>query len=528
MMQTRRGFVAGTLLSTASLLGGCAPIPRAADLDILIKGGRVVDGSGAPAQTADVGIVADRIVSIARNLSSSRATTVIDARGLVVAPGFIDPHVHISNIASLPVPQNFLRQGITTLVNSLHSLQQPYPLGAYISSLSTAQNTVWTAGHTWLREHVLGLENRDPTDAELRKMQQIVAEAMDDGAIGLGTGLEYIPANYAKQAEIVALARAAHRPNTVYVTHMRDEGRALPEALEEAIDIARQVNIPVHISHLKSTGFSNAGNAQRILERIDEANEQGIEVSFDVYPYDVYSTYSSVLFPSWVLAGGTEAFSKRVADPSTLARLKAEMPEIYRSQTLGSLDNVMFRSIGDDYSLAGRTLADWMRIKDRPQTLDAGFDALIELQRQGGFIGVFRAMADSDIDAFITHPKASISSDGDLVEFGKGFPHPRSYGAYPRVLGRYVRDRGLLTLEEAVAKMTSRPADFLRIQNRGRLKVGAFADIVIFDKDRVIDHATFVQPHQYSEGVVHLLVNGTSVIYEEALTDALPGLVLRR
>ena len=163
MMQTRRGFVAGTLLSTASLLGGCAPIPRAADLDILIKGGRVVDGSGAPAQTADVGIVADRIVSIARNLSSSRATTVIDARGLVVAPGFIDPHVHISNIASLPVPQNFLRQGITTLVNSLHSLQQPYPLGAYISSLRTAQNTVWTAGHTWLREHVLGLENRDPT-----------------------------------------------------------------------------------------------------------------------------------------------------------------------------------------------------------------------------------------------------------------------------------------------------------------------------------------------------------------------------
>jgi N-acyl-D-aspartate/D-glutamate deacylase len=204
------------------------------------------------------------------------------------------------------------------------------------------------------------------------------------------------------------------------------------------------------------------------------------------------------------------------------------MPGIFRSQTLGSLDDVMFRSIGEDMSYAGRTLADWLRMKGRPLTLEAGFDALIELEADGGFIGIFRAMSDADIDAFLMHPKASVSSDGDLVEFGKGFPHPRSYGAYPRVLGRYVRERGLLSLEQAVAKMTSRPADDLRIRDRGRIRTGAFADIVVFDQERITDQATFDRPHQFSEGIVHLLVNGAAVMNGGSLTGRLPGRVLRR
>lgn len=528
MPHSRREVIAGSLVATASLLGGCASIGSGARFDTVIKRGLIVDGTGGPARHGDVGILGDRIVALAPDLPTSAAGAVIDASGLVVAPGFIEPHAHISDIAAVPAPENFLCQGITTLVNSLHSLDQPYPLGEYVGALETAQNTVWTAGHTWLRKHVLGLDNREPTAAELARMKQLVAEAMDAGAIGLGTGLEYIPANYAKQSEIVALVRAAKRQNALYVTHMRDEGRALPEALEEAIDVGSETGLPVHISHLKSTGVANAGVAQRVLARIDEANWQGEQVSFDVYPYDAYSTYSTVLFPSWVLAEGANAFRARVAEPSTRARLKAEMPGIFRSQTLGSLDDVMFRSIGEDMSFAGRTLADWLRMKGRPLTLEAGFDALIELEADGGFIGIFRAMSDADIDAFLMHPKASVSSDGDLVEFGKGFPHPRSYGAYPRVLGRYVRERGLLSLEQAVAKMTSRSADDLRIRDRGRIRTGAFADIVVFDQERITDQATFDRPHQFSEGIVHLLVNGAAVMNGGSLTGRLPGRVLRR
>jgi N-acyl-D-amino-acid deacylase len=528
MPQSRREFIARSFLATTSLLGGCASIGTGTKFDTVIKGGLIVDGTGLPALRADVGILGDRIVALEPSLPTSEARTIIDASSLVVAPGFIEPHAHISDIAAFPAPENFLRQGITTLVNSLHSLDQPYPLGEYVGALETAQNTVWTAGHTWLRKYVIGLDNRDPSFAELRRMEGLVAEAMDAGAIGLGTGLEYIPANYAKQSEVIALARAAQRPNALYVTHMRDEGRALPEALEEAIDVGREAGLPVHISHLKSTGVANAGMAQRVLARIDEANRQGVKVSFDVYPYDAYSTYSTVLFPSWVLAGGTQAFRDRVGDPTTQARLKTEMPEIFRSQTLGSLEDVVFRSIGEDMSFAGRTLADWLRMEGRPPTLEAGFDALIELETEGGFIGIFRAMAETDIDAFLTHSRASVSSDGDLVEFGKGFPHPRSYGSYPRVLGRYVRERGLLTLEQAVAKMTSRPADDLRIRDRGRIRTGAFADIVVFDQERITDHATFDRPHQFSKGIVHLLVNGAAVMSEGSLTGRLPGRVLRR
>lgn len=528
MPHSRRELIAVSFGAATALLGGCASLRQETRFDTVIKGGLIVDGTGSPARRGDVGIRGDRIVALAPELAWSGSGVVIDASDLIVAPGFIEPHAHITDIASVPAPENFLRQGITTLVNSLHSLDQPYPLGPYLDALKTAQNTVWTAGHTWLRKHVIGLDNRDPTAAELQRMEALVAEAMDAGAIGLGTGLEYIPANYAKPSEIVALARAARRPDALYVTHMRDEGRALPEALEEAIAVGRAAGLPVHVSHLKCTGAANAGIARQVLARIDEANRDGVPVSFDVYPYDAYSTYSTVLFPSWVLAGGTEAFRARIADPATRARLKAEMPEIFRAQTLGALGDVMFRSIGEDTSFAGRTLADWLRREGRPLTIDAGLDALVELEAGGGFIGIFRAMSDADIDAFLMHPKASVSSDGDLVEFGKGFPHPRSYGAFPRVLGPYVRERSLLTLEQAIAKMTSRPADDLRIRDRGRIRPGAFADIAIFDPAQVRDTATFARPHRYSEGIVHLIVNGAPVIRNGDLTDARPGRVLRR
>jgi N-acyl-D-amino-acid deacylase len=516
------------LVCAAALLCSCAGGVAADRYDLVIRGATIIDGTGAAGFRGDVAIRDDRIVKVAQDLATSAARKVIDASGLTLAPGFIEPHAHITDIASYPVPENFLRQGITTIVNSLHSLDQPYPLGPFLDGLKVAPNTVWTAGHSWQRKRIIGLDNRPPTPAELARMAQLTSEAMDDGAIGYATGLEYIPANFAAPDEVIALAGASRRPNAIYFSHLRDEGSALLAAVDEAINVGRKTGLPVHINHLKSTGIANQGAGGAVLAAIDAANDTGLQVSFDVYPYEAYSTYSTVLFPSWVLAGSPADYARRIDDPATRARLKQEMAGIYQAQTLGTPDSVQFREIAGDARFAGKTLRDWLRAHNRPETADGMIDALIELQRDGGFTGIFMAMADRDITAFIRHPRASISSDGDLIAFGKGYPHPRSYGAFPRILGHYVRERQVLTLEAAVLKMTSRPAQDLHIADRGMVKPGYFADIVIFDANRVTDHATFADPHRYSEGIAYLLVNGVLVIESGAVTGARPGRALRR
>jgi N-acyl-D-amino-acid deacylase len=512
-----------------ALSAACSHAPSGgAAYDLVIQHGSVIDGSGTVRQSLDIAVRGDRIVRMAPHISSTGAHTVIDATGLIVAPGFIEPHAHISDIAAHPGAENFLHQGITTIVASLHSMDQPYPLGAFLDTLHVAPNTVWTAGHTWMRKRVLGLDSRAPTPAELATMQRLVSEAMNDGAIGLGTGLEYTPANFSKTDEVIALARASARPNAVYVTHLRDEGEALMPAIDEALTIGRDAKLPVHISHLKITGQANWGGSARVLERLDEASRTGTRTSFDVYPYLAYSTYSDLMFPAWALAGGTKAFAARAADPTTRARLLTEMRGIFRSQTGNTLESVQFREHPSDPALNGKTLADHLRSRAAPLTLDAGFDALISLQAAGGFIGVFYGMSDQDLDVFLQHSSASVSSDGDLVTPGVGFPHPRSYGAFPRVLARYVRERQVLTLDAAIHKMTGVPAAMLGITQRGLLREGNFADIVVFDADRITDVATYANPHHYSEGVVHLFVNGVAVLRSGAATGERPGYAIRR
>lgn len=516
------------LFPLALATGGTSRVNAAPRYDIVVKGGRIVDGSGSPGYRGDIAIDGTRIVRIAANIPAATASRIIDARGLVVAPGFIDPHAHITAIDGTPVPENFLRQGITTIVNSLHSLDQPYPLGTFLDRLHVAPNTVWTAGHSWVRKKMVGFDDRAPTPTELKAMEGYVSAAMDDGAIGLSTGLEYIPATYAKSDEVIALTRAARRPHAVYLTHMRDEGVAMLASLDESIAVGRAAGVPVHINHIKSTGSANSGHSKEALARIDAANRAGAHVSFDVYPYTAYSTVSTVLFPGWALAGSAANYAARINDPATRARLKREMLKIYPEQTAGQLDSIQFREIVGVPGFAGKTLADYLRAKGLPETLDTGIDAVIDLQRGGGFEAVFQAMDDRDIDAFMLHPLASISTDGDLVKPGQGFPHPRSYGAFPRVLGRYVRERHLMKLESAVMKMTHRVALDLQLEKRGLLKPGYFADLVIFDADRIVDRATYADPHRYSEGVVDLLVNGVPVIRSGALTGTLPGIPIRR
>jgi N-acyl-D-amino-acid deacylase len=495
---------------------------------IVLHGGTIVDGTGSPPRQADLEIRGDRIGAIGPKLANLAppGTTVIDVSGLVVAPGFIEPHAHISAIDQQPDAENYLRQGVTTIVNSLHSLDQPAPLGRFLEQLHAAPNTVWTAGHTWARRRVMGLEDRAPTPGELRRMTGLVRAAMQDGAIGLGTGLEYVPAVYARTDEVLALARASALPGALYISHLRDEGARLLPALEEAIGIGRDSGLPVHIDHIKTTGRANWGQSLPALARIDAANAAGVRTTFDVYPYTAYSTTSDVLFPAWALADGPAAFPRRAADPLQRARLKSEMEKIYADQTGGELASVQFRD--QPAGFAGRTLADYVLANDGSATLSAGLDALIELQGTGGFTANFDAMDERDVEAFLRHPQSCISADGDLVRFGEGRPHPRSYGAFPRVIARYVRERRVLTLETAIRKMTGMPAAILGLVDRGLLRSGYRADVVVFDPEQIADTATFAVPHQYAVGIRQVLVNGQFVVKNGAPTGGRPGRALRR
>lgn len=511
----------------ATAVSGCAPLRTRAAIDVVLAGGLVIDGTGAAPQFADVAIRGDTVVAVAPGLRSAYASSarIVDVTGLVVAPGFVEPHAHITTIDRSPDATNYLRQGVTTIVASLHSLDQPYPLGAFLDSLRVAPNTVWTAGHTWLRTRVLGLASRAPHPDELRQMERLAVEAMDDGAIGLGTGLEYVPAAYARPDELVALARAVARPGAVYVTHLRNEGAGAVAALDEAIGIGRRAGLGTHVSHMKCTGRANRGLSTRMLEHVDAANASGARVTFDAYAYTAYSTHSDVLFPAWALADGTAGFNARVADAAQRERLRQEMWAIYEDQTIGSLESVQFRD--GPAGFEGRTLTDYVRSLGRPSTPEAAIETLIELQSKGGFLAVFHAMDDGDVDAFLRHPAGCVSADGDLVTFGKGVPHPRSYGGFPRVLARYVRERRVLELPEAIRKMTSAPALAHGLEGRGVVRPGYRADLVAFDAANVADRATFSAPHQYPVGITHVLVNGELVIEGGAPTGRRPGRPLR-
>lgn len=499
------------------------------DYDVLIRGGTVVDGTGAPQVQTDVALRGDRIAAVAQDIDPTRAAVVLDATGLIVAPGFIDNHAHIqTTIHEHPLAENFLRQGITTIVASLHSGAQPWPLDEYAAGLQVAPNVGFFAGHSWTRERVLGLEDRAPTPEELEEMKALVEETMRHGALGLSTGLVYVPANYAETEEVVELAKVAARYGGIYVSHMRDEATGVVESVAEVIRIADQAGIPAQINHHKVVGQPQWGWSARTLALIDSARAAGLDIKLDLYPYTASSTSSAVLFPQWALAGGRDSFAARVADPAARSRLVDDMHRIFVFERAGNdLRRVQFRSLRSEPGYDGKTLADLAAAHDLPNTVDAAVELLIELQLAGGFSAIYHAMDDGDVQRIMRHPQAMFETDGDAVSYGVGHPHPRSYGAFPRVLGHYVRELGVLPLEEAIRKMTSMPADQIGQHRRGRLAEGMYADITVFDAETIADRATFTDPHQYSVGVRHVIINGVPVMVEGALTGERPGVVLR-
>ena len=507
-----------------------ASSPQEPPYDLLIRGGVVVDGTGEPSFQADVAIRSDRIARVDRNgIAASLAKEILEAKGLVVAPGFIDMHAHIqTTIHEYPLAENFTRQGITTIMASLHSGDQPWPLEDYMASLDVAPNVGFFAGHSWVRKEVLGLENRDPTPSELERMKSLVEQSMKQGALGLSTGLLYVPANYAKTEEVIELAKVAARHGGIYVTHMRNEGSGLLDSVAEAIRIGREGGLPVQIQHHKAVGKPQWGLSARTLLMIDQARGEGLDVKLDLYPYTASSTGSSILFPQWSLAGGPEAFASRLSDPETRARIETDMKRIFLEERAGDdLSSIQFRVVPSNRAYDGKTLSDLARDRGMPQTVATAVELLIELQLAGGFSAIYHSMNEEDLASILRHPLAMIETDGDNVSYGIGFPHPRSYGAFPRVLGRYVRELKLLTLEEAVRRMTSLPAVQVGQQERGRIAEGLFADVTVFDPETVGDRATYTDPHQYSVGIHHLIVNGRPVIRNGAYTGERPGRVLK-
>lgn len=514
-----------TVAVTLALAAACAAPPA---YDLLLVGGTVVDGTGGPRRVADVGIADGRIVAVAPGLPARRARRTVDVAGRIVAPGFWDNHAHLVALEAHPRAENLVRQGITTVLAPLHSQDQPFPMAAYRARVRMAPNVGLFAGHTWIRKRVLGLADRPPTPAELDHMRALVDSAMRDGALGLSTGLEYVPAAYAREDEVVALARVAARHGGIYVTHLRDEGPGVLDALREMLAVGRRAGLPVQVNHLKVTGATQWGWSARILALLDSARAAGLAVAADMYPYTAYSTYGDLMFPPWALADGPDAFARRVRDPATRARLAREMRARFPRQAGAGPASIAFREVPSAPALAGRTLADHLAALGRPATIAAAVDALIDLQRAGGFIGVFHGMDARDVDAFLRHPGTMIETDGDLVEPGRGHPHPRSYGAFPRVLQEMVRGRGVLTLEDAVRRMTALPAAWLGVRDRGVLAPGQAADVVVFDAARVADRATYADPHRWPDGISLVAVNGTVVFESGAMTGALPGVFLTR
>jgi N-acyl-D-amino-acid deacylase len=524
-----------TLISILAACGGeppatPAPTETSHTFDVVLAGGTVVDGLGNPRFQADVGIKDDRITAVSTSgLGDADAADVIDVTGLIVAPGFIDNHAHIqTTIHEHPLAENFTRQGITTIIAGLHSGDQPWPLDEYAMSLDVAPNVGFFAGHTWTRKQVLGLENRAPDHDELQAMRDLVEESMKQGALGLSTGLLYVPANYAETEEVIELAKVASAYGGIYVTHMRNEATGLIDSVNETIRIAEEADIPAHINHHKAAGVAQWGWSEQTLALIDDARARGIDIVHDLYPYTASSTRSAILFPQWVLAGGPDEFAKRVTDPDQLPRIREEMRDIFMKDRTGDdLSRLQIRVLPSDESWNGKTLADMAEDRGLPNNVETGIDLAIELQLQGGFSAIFHAMDEQDVIRIMQHPLAMIETDGDPVAWGDGYPHPRSYGAFPRVLARYVRELGIISLEEAIKKMTSMPADQYNQAERGRIVEGAYADITVFDADTVQDQATYTDPHRYPTGIEHVMINGRLVIRGSALTGERPGVWIR-
>ena len=498
--------------------------------DLVIRNGRIVDGTGSPWYRADVAVRGDAIVHMASSIPDS-AGRVIDAGGQIVAPGFIDIHNHArESIFELPTADNYIRQGVTTIIEGPDG-GSPVPLEPFLDKLAALQKSINIGsfiGQGSVRESVLGTVNRRPTPAELDRMRGIVESAMKAGAFGLSTGLFYVPGAFTPIEEVIELARVAGRHGGIHISHMRDEAFGVLDSVRETIRIGEEGGLPTQVTHHKIVGPRNYGKSVETLKLLDAARERGVDATSDQYPYTASSNaFVASMMPQWAQEGGREQMLARLKNPSSRKEIAAETVRIIREERGGGdPKNVFLAHCDFDAAMAGRNLADVARLRGMEPTIENGAEAAIWVVEQGNCQGVYHAMSEQDLERIMRHPATMIASDGWVMILGRGVPHPRSYGTFARVLGVYVRDRKTIALEDAVRKMTSFPAQRLRLNDRGVLRPGMKADITIFDPARVRDMATFEKPHQYAEGFSSVIVNGQLVFDSKAITAARPGKVL--
>jgi N-acyl-D-amino-acid deacylase len=455
---------------------------------------------------------------------------VIDARDRVVAPGFIDVHTHIEGmVEKIPRGDNYLMDGVTTVVtgNCGGSFSDIAKSFATLDAAGLGLNVASLIGHNTVRREVMGTANRLAMPEEIARMQELVEKGMRDGAVGFSTGLIYIPGTYSNSDEVVALAMAAAKHGGVYASHMRDEGAKVLEAIEEALRVGREARMRVQLSHFKIDNRKLWGASEKSLALIEKARREGVDVVVDQYPYDRSSTNLGITLPSWALADGADKVKERLADPDTRKKISKEMEQKVKALGHKDYSYAMVAACSSDRSIEGKTIPEITVMRGRKKRLKDQIETILDLQAAGGAQMVYHSMGEQDVERIMRHPNTGVASDGGIREFGQGVPHPRSYGTNARVLAEFVRTRGVLSLEDAVRKMTSLPARTFGLRDRGLLREGFWADLVIFDPARVQDKATFQQPHQFSEGFDVVLVNGVVAIEDGKLTDARGGKVLR-
>ncbi|HKJ00924.1 MAG TPA: D-aminoacylase [Longimicrobiales bacterium] len=516
----------GRSLALCALVAAAACGGSGGTYDLILEGGTVVDGTGADRRVADVAIREGRIAKVG-DASGDEAARRIDARGLVVAPGFIDPHTHTrGHIRDMPAVRPFLFQGVTTLVEG-NDGSSPVPLGPFLDSVAAARpspNFAMFIGHGSVRQRVMGTANRAPTAQELDSMKALVSQGMEQGALGLSTGLAYVPGTYATTEEVIELAKVAAAHGGIYISHMRDEGAGVLESVRETIRIGEEAGIPVQMTHHKVGGHRQWGQSEESIRLMREARARGVDVTFDQYPYTASSTGFSFLIPKWAMSG--DSLQVRLAVPATRARIMADMLDFIDERFGNDPERIQLVTCGFDPSLGGRTVGSILRDRGKAGTATDIAELSLEFDAAGGCGAILHSYDEGDVVRFLQSEYGMVGSDGSLVPMGEGFPHPRAYGTYPRVLGRYVREMGVITLEEAVRRMTSAPARRLGFGDRGELQEGWVADVAVFDPEEVSDRATFEDPHQYAVGMKYVLVGGELVLDDGAYTGARPGRIL--
>lgn len=498
------------------------------EFDVVLRNGRIVDGTGNPAIHADLAIKDRKIAAIGR--LSAKGKQEFDASGLVIAPGFIDVHTHAEDVDDQPLAENFLRMGVTSLMlgNCGSSALNIGEYFAQLEGLTVSPNIATLIGHGTVRRRAMhGSFDRPPTDQEMADMKALVRQGMEQGAFGISTGLIYLPSVFAKTEEIIELSKVVSEYDGIYATHQRSESNEIFKSLDEIFRIAREGHLRAQISHLKLSGPANWGKASEVLAAIDRARSEGLDITQDQYAYTASSTGLAQLIPESAREGGRDKYLERLNNPETKAGIVEEMKKSLLKRQSDDYSYAVIAGYKPDPTCNGLNVVEVAMKMRGANTVDDQIETILEVEKNGGASAVFHGMSDADLEEFMKHPNTMFASDSGVRRFQKDMPHPRGYGNAARVLGEYVREKKVIRLEDGIRRMTSLPARTFRMKDRGELREGAWADVVVFAPELVSDPSTYKDPHHYATGMKYVFVNGTLVVENDQHNGARPGMILR-